>query len=69
MKTINRIMLAVRILAVVVILFLGLDYWQNWGLTQHARGIRLAIVIFAVVYLFGSIIQIMLRIREQQHTQ
>ncbi|MFA5794181.1 MAG: hypothetical protein WC980_03840 [Candidatus Brocadiia bacterium] len=69
MKTINRIMLAVRILAGLIIVLLALDYWQNWGLIQNLMAVRLGIVIFAVVYLFGSILQIMLRFKAQQHRE
>lgn len=65
MKWLNTTMLVIRILAFLLVVGLILDYVQGWGLISRPEYF-IVIVIFAVIYLFGTITQVMLRVRSQQ---
>jgi hypothetical protein len=65
MKWLNTTMLVIRILAFLLVVGLILDYVQGWGLISRPEYF-IIIVIFAVIYLFGTITQVMLRVRSQQ---
>lgn len=64
-KYLNRTMLVIRILTLPLIIFMGLDYLQGWGVSR-TPGALIGIFIFLVIYFFGSLTQTMLRLRNQQ---
>ncbi|MBI4712110.1 MAG: hypothetical protein HY762_02210, partial [Planctomycetes bacterium] len=63
-KYLNRIMLIIRILTLPLIIFMGLDYMQGWGVARTPAAL-IVIFVFLVIYFFGSLTQTMLRLRNQ----
>lgn len=65
MKWLNTVMTVIRVLAFLLVIVLILDYVNGWGLISKPEYF-IVIVNFAVIYLFGTITQVMLRVRSQQ---